>query len=322
MRSHVTRFSLRTRLWRLVVTALALAVSLAGLTAGSPAAFASGTGTLSSATITPDLVVGGNPAQGTATLTAAVGAGTVVTLSSTDTTVLTVPASVTVPAGSTSATFTVTTFAFSGPGTFACVNATAGGVTQTPCLNVNPSPVGGPVATAVTFSPSSVGGGAPATGFVTLSAPADGNTSLVDLVSGDPAVLSVPSQVVPTIGQTRTAFPVTTSSVTADMTVTVTATVDGASVSGSLTITPATSPPVSDTVRITRAEWNNGLLTVEATSSNKDAILSVYLTADDSFMFTMTNNGGGTYSIQHEEVFNPLQITVKSNFGGSATAST
>ncbi|GAA1017703.1 hypothetical protein Aple_024600 [Acrocarpospora pleiomorpha] len=37
---------------------------------------------------------------------------------------------------------------------------------------------------------------------------------------------------------------------------------------------------------------------------------------------TLTNQGGGRYAEQRGWVFNPLRITVKSNFGGSATAST
>ncbi len=214
----------------------ALVMVLAGFVAGAPAVFASTAGVLADATVSPGTVVGGTPAQGTVTLVSAVGTDTVVTLSSTDTTVLTVPPSVTVPAGATSAAFTVTTFVFSGPGEFACVNATAGGVTSTPCLDSNPSPTG-PVATAVTFSPSSVGGGSPATGKVTLSAAADGNTSLVTLVSSDPAVLSVPGEVVATAGSTTTAFPVTTASVTTTRSVTVTPPWTGQRLR-TLTITP------------------------------------------------------------------------------------
>ena len=39
-------------------------------------------------------------------------------------------------------------------------------------------------------------------------------------------------------------------------------------------------------------------------------------------MFSLTNNGGGKYSDQRGFIDNPQQITVRSNFGGSATAST
>jgi hypothetical protein len=66
--------------------------------------------TLSSLTVNPTDVVGGNPSTGTVTVSAAAPAGGfVVDLSSDNTAAATVPASITVPAGSTSATFTVTT---------------------------------------------------------------------------------------------------------------------------------------------------------------------------------------------------------------------
>jgi hypothetical protein len=67
---------------------------------------------------------------------------------------------------------------------------------------------------------------------------------------------------------------------------------------------------------------HGGLLTVEATSTNPNAILGVFLTSSNSFMFNLTNTGGGKFKAQHQEVFNPISITVESNFGGSATAAT
>jgi hypothetical protein len=84
-----------------------------------------------------------------------------------------------------------------------------------------------------------------------------------------------------------------------------------------LTVSPGAAP-ADDTVAITRAEWAAGLLRIEATSTNPNAILSVY-SESGSFMFTLTNNGGGRYSDQRGFVSPPSIITVKSNFGGSAT---
>jgi hypothetical protein len=66
-------------------------------------------GQLSSLTIEPDQVVGGDPALGTVTLGGPVDVNTEVTLISTDPSGATVPSSVTVPAGQTGATFTITT---------------------------------------------------------------------------------------------------------------------------------------------------------------------------------------------------------------------
>ena len=94
---------------------------------------------LSSVTLNPTSVVGGNPSTGTVTLTAAAPAGgAVVTLASTGA-VASVPASVTVPAGATSATFTVTTPVVMGLAAQSDIIATFGGVSRAATLTVTPS---------------------------------------------------------------------------------------------------------------------------------------------------------------------------------------
>ena len=93
---------------------------------------------LSSVTLNPTSVVGGNPSTGTVTLTAAAPAGgAVVTLVSTGA-VASVPASVTVPAGATSATFTVTTPVVMGLAAQSDIIATFGGVGRAATLTVTP----------------------------------------------------------------------------------------------------------------------------------------------------------------------------------------
>lgn len=303
----------------------AMLIALVGwLVIGGPTANAASGGTVSNLTIAPRLVTAGTPAQGTVTLTAAAAADTVVSLSSTDTTVLTVPSSVTVPAGSTSATFTISTVRFTNSaGTFACVNGTAGGATGTDCLDVNPAP-SGPTPASITFSPTTVPGSWPATGTVTLTSAASGG-AVVTLSSGNPAVASVPSEAVISAGQSSVAFPVTTTAVTAATTVTITASADGSTLSVSLKVTVATGPPVPDTVRITEARWqevlpDRGIMTIKATDSNPHAILSVLIDGSGPAEFTLTNQGGGNYQIQRQQEFMPQTILVESNFGGSATA--
>jgi hypothetical protein len=37
-------------------------------------------------------------------------------------------------------------------------------------------------------------------------------------------------------------------------------------------------------------------------------------------LFDLTNKGGGRYADQRGFVFNPVRISVRSNFGGSASA--
>jgi hypothetical protein len=93
---------------------------------------------LSAVSVSPTSVVGGTAAQGTLTLTGgAPSGGAVVTLSSANTSLVSVPASVTVPAGSSSATFGVNTSAVTA-NTDVTITATYGGVTRTTTLTVTP----------------------------------------------------------------------------------------------------------------------------------------------------------------------------------------
>lgn len=101
--------------------------------------------TLSAISLSPAIVVGGNTSQGTVTLaSAAPSGGTVVSLSSGNTSVATVPASVTVSAGSTSRTFTVTTSSVSSS-TPVTITGSAG-ATRTASLSVTPPSTSPPAA--------------------------------------------------------------------------------------------------------------------------------------------------------------------------------
>lgn len=101
--------------------------------AGGPAVSAS------ALTLSPGTVTGGATSTAAVTLSgAAPSAGAPVSLSSSNTAVATVPASVTVPAGATSATFTVTSTAVTAPGS-ATISAVYGGTTHSAVLTVNPA---------------------------------------------------------------------------------------------------------------------------------------------------------------------------------------
>jgi len=86
---------------------------------------------------------------------------------------------------------------------------------------------------------------------------------------------------------------------------------------GSVTVTSAV-----DTVQITRAQYttSRSQLTVQATDTNDTATLTVSVTSSGVILGTMTNNGGGSYSAKFSGITNPMNITVKSNFGGTDSA--
>ena len=184
-------------------------------------------------------VPGGTPATGTVTLNgAAPSGGTVVSLSSGNTSLVTVPASVTVPAGQTSVNFTANTQP----------------VTQTTGVNVSASTAGTTVSTtvflvvsravsSVTLSPSTVVGPASSTATVTLRAAAPTGNAFVTLSSSNTVLATVPYSLVIPAGRTSATFTVNAAQVTATSSVAISATYENVTKSGTLTINPSGSPP-------------------------------------------------------------------------------
>lgn len=275
-------------------------------------------GIISALSVSPDTVRGGAPSVGTVTLAFPDPAATTALLFSSDPTVAAVPPTVVIPAGATSANFTITTNA-TAPPTIVQLTAAIGNVPRTANLSVNAATPPGPSLSAVSVTPTSVTGGSPATGTVTFNGVTDG--AIVQLSSSNPAVMQVPVQTIVNGGASSAAFAVTTSPVTTTTRVTITAQWTSISRTTTLTVSPG-APAVADRVTITKARWKARLLTIQATGTNPTAILSVYLTATNGFMFELTNNGGGRYSDQRGMIFDPIQITVRSNLRGEATAFT
>ena len=168
---------------------------------------------LSSLSMNPTSVTGGNPSTGTVTLSGAAPAGGVrVTLSSSNTTAARVPSSVTVPAGATSATFAVSTSPVAAS-TAVTVSAIYGGMTKTASLNLMPAPPPPPTLSSLTLNPSSLVGGLQfSTGTITLTRPAPTGGALVMLSSSNSAA-SVPSSIIVPAGASSATFRINTSTV-------------------------------------------------------------------------------------------------------------
>jgi uncharacterized repeat protein (TIGR03803 family) len=124
---------------------------------------------ISSLTLSPASVKGGNSTIGTVTLNVkAPSGGAVVTLTNGNTSAATVPSSVTVAAGSTSATFTVSTESVSTT-TLVAISGTYGGETQAGTLTVTPATT---TLSSLTLSPTSEVGRDASFGVVNLNAAA------------------------------------------------------------------------------------------------------------------------------------------------------
>jgi hypothetical protein len=94
---------------------------------------------------------------------------------------------------------------------------------------------------AVSVSPASVVGGTAAQGTITLTGGAPSGGAVVTLSSANPSVVSVPASVSLAAGASSATFAVNTSAVTANTSVTITATYGGVSRTATLTVTPAST---------------------------------------------------------------------------------
>ena len=276
-------------------------------TSGSYQAVYSGgspTVVLSSVSLNPTSVIGGNSSTGTVILSApAPTGGAVVTLGSSNTGFAQLVPSVTVPAGSTNATFSVTTGTVTSSIQVTISGTYPVGTTRTAALTVMPAVT----LASVSLNPTTVTGGNPSTGTVTLSGAAPAGGVAVTLSSSNTSVAAVPTSVTVPAGSTSTTFAVTTSSVVTTTTVSITATYGG-SANATLTVNPAISvssvslSPTSvvggnnstGTVRLNVAAPTGGV-SVSLTSSNTAAArvpASVTVSAGStSATFTVTTLG-------------------------------
>ena len=199
------------------------------------------TATLDTVSLSPASVQGGSASSATVTLTAnAPAGGAVVSFSSSNPAVATVPASMTVPEGVNSRVVVnfVSTSPVSATAT-SVISATYNGVTRTATLTVTPPPPpqpGGALA-SITLSPSTVQTGTTSTSATlsfTANTPSGGAT--VSLASSNTSIATVPATVtVPGFSSTG-AFPVSISP-SAVGTATISATYNGLTRTAVLTVT-------------------------------------------------------------------------------------
>ncbi len=185
-------------------------------------------------TTSPSTVVGSKSAKGKIILNgfAPVG-GYEVNLSSSDTSIASVPVSVIVPAGSNTATFPISTTPVEVSSSVS-ISGSYAGITKDTSLTVTPIQM-----FSLTTSPSSVVGGKLATGKVTLSGFAPIGGYEVSLSSSDTSTASVPVSVTVPAGFNTATFPISTTPVAASSTISISASFGGVSKAASVTVIPA-----------------------------------------------------------------------------------
>jgi len=185
---------------------------------------------ISKLVIAPAILYSGGDTVATITLNGPAGVGgAVITLSSSDTTVATVPPTVTVPNSLTSATFNIHTIPLAANRTVD-IKGTLNNASVGANLLVK-----APILQSISLSPSTLYGGKQCTATVNLQGQAPGSGLVVNFKStysdwGGPATYTVPG------GATTSSFTFFPPVVSTKTSCTVTATVDGSSKSASLTI--------------------------------------------------------------------------------------
>ncbi len=213
------------------------AVDESSLMVDPDSAAVSGTLVLSAVQLNPTTVLGGASSSLNQVVLSgpAPAAGVTVSLSSSNPAVASVPPSVLAPAGTASVAFAIRTSAVASS-TPVTISAFYLGLTKTATLTVAPAAQVALASFAV--SPSSLTGGAAATGSVTLTGAAPLGGVVVTVASSDGTTAPVPATVTVPAGATAASFTISTKSVTAAKSVTFTAAYGGTIRMASLTVNP------------------------------------------------------------------------------------
>jgi hypothetical protein len=267
---------------------------------------------------------GGTPASGTVWITIpAPAGGTVVTLAGGDPAVASVPASVTIPAGSTSASFPIPTQPVT---TTTAVSLTASLNNQT-ITSINKLYVlAPPLVQSLTLSPASA---QPISlyvnGNVVLNEymPANSSGVVAALSSSNPAAASVPVPASVTVTRYSGSFGddapflVTLGRNAPAGPVTISASLNGQTVTAQLTILDQIGPGTSQTF----GNWgkHDHVLTVTAVTNNPSDTLQVFVPGTTQLIGTLTNLGQGNYQGQFPWPVNPGYVDIKSSGGATLT---
>ena len=194
---------------------------------------------------------------------------------------LNVPSSITIPAGALQAGFTTTAPAVTAT-KVATVTCKATGSSVSGSVTIKASSL-----LSLSLNPSSVSGGTPSTGTVTLGGIAPAEGSKITLKS-DSKIAAVPTSVVVPAGSASTSFSITTSQVTASTSAKITATLAAGTSTASLTITPVALTGVSlNPVSVLGGSSSSGTITLSGAAPSQG--VNVILNSNQSGVIVPPN---------------------------------
>jgi len=218
--------------------------------------------------LSPQVLVGGGSSQGAVVLgQPAPAGGLTFSLKSSKPAFATVPAGITIPAGASSATFPITTHTATVDQAL-LITATSGPIVLSNTL------VPQPLLGALSIAPTTVTGGAGATGTIFLNAPSPGIT--VNLTSSNTAAASVPTTFTAPAGATTATFPISTSPVAANTSSSISAVYAGATVRANVAVrAPTLSVLTLSAASVSGGVAVSGTLTLSGPAPSNGATVSL-----------------------------------------------
>ena len=251
--------------------------------------------------------------------------GVTISTSSSNQSVMPIPASVTVAAGSDQgqAEFTAGNVTTATNATF---TATLGSSSMSVTITVEPVPT--PTLFSMELHPAELIGGGSVTAEPDLTAPAPSGGVTVSLSSSDPALASVPSSVTIPAGSYLTNVTITTGAVTTVTDVTITATLPSGSLSSQLQLDP---PETVSSVSLSPATTSgtNGSSGEVTLGAPAPPGFTVNLQSSDPSVASVPAEAsvgqgatGGGFTVTTSDVTTPTTVTITASVGSSSASAT
>jgi hypothetical protein len=289
--------------------------------------------TIGGVQVAPSSVVGSTQAEVNVTLapgTVAPSGSVPLSISSSNTSVATVPSGVRIVAGMTNVRFSVNTSRVTSAQSVTLTVGTGRGSSRTATLIVTP-PTEPLALGSVQVQPAGVFGGNSATGIVNLTtgnvAPAGG--SIVSITNDNPALVTTPFNVNIPSGQSSATFLIQTQQTGLATPVTITGTYGGVSRTATLTVSPPSNAAALSSATLTPSTVVGGStqgvrLQVTLSQAAPPEGATVSLSSDNpgvvklpASLLIQSGGTGGFSDFTTAPVSAPTQVTIRATYGGS-----
>ena len=275
---------------------------------------------VTSLTLNPTIVNAGQSSTGTVTLTGPAPAGGIVVNLTSNYSGATVPSTVTVAAGSTTATFTINTTGVPSKAT-ATIKAQATNAIVSASLTINPA-----IPLSLAVSPTTVIGGNPVTGTITLTGAAQSGGLLVNLRSSTPAAIVLASVTVPA-GATSANFTINTNGVASVVNAIIYASASTVNLQTPLTINPAVPMSITfNPASVTGGTSSTGTVTLNGAAPSAGVVVNMTSSSPNVIVPTSVALQNGmtstTFVVNTKPIDISTPVTVTGTAGGTSVSGT